>query len=134
MSEKPENKEKQSNPTEDVINSRLRPCFFRELATSCRTLAKAWPRAALISRKSPKRFKLGFKTVTRPLVRHSSHVLAPGSRTAAVRLRRLARKKPEGNMMVEFVLFLAVAIAPLAAIAVFATGGGKKDTDSHKYD
>ena len=26
-------------------------------------------------------------------------------------------------MMVEFVLFLAVAIAPLAAIAVFATGG-----------
>ena len=38
-------------------------------------------------------------------------------------------------MMVEFVLFLAVAIAPLAAIAVFATGGkGKKDTDSHKYD
>ena len=38
------------------------------------------------------------------------------------------------NMMVEFVLFLAVAIAPLAAIAVFAIGGGKKDTDSHKYD
>jgi hypothetical protein len=42
-------------------------------------------------------------------------------------------------MMVEFVLFLAVAIAPLAAIAVFATGGedgtgGKMDTDSHKYD
>jgi hypothetical protein len=42
-------------------------------------------------------------------------------------------------MMVEFVLFLAVAIAPLAAIAVFATGGedssgGKKDTDSYKYD
>jgi hypothetical protein len=37
-------------------------------------------------------------------------------------------------MMVEFDLFLAVAIAPLAAIAVFATGGGKKDTDSHKYD
>ena len=34
-------------------------------------------------------------------------------------------------MMVEFVLFLAVAIAPLAAIAVFATGGG---TDSNKYD
>jgi hypothetical protein len=108
-------------------------------SASCLTLAKAWPRAALISRKSPKRFKLGFKTVTRPLVRHSSHVLAPGSRTAAVRLRRLARKKPGGNMMVEFVLFLAVAIAPLAAIAVFATGGedspgGKKDTDSHKYD
>jgi hypothetical protein len=103
-------------------------------SASCLTLAKAWPRAALISRKSPKRFKLGFKTVTRPLVRDSSHVLAPGSRTAAVRLRRLARKKPGGNMMVEFVLFLAVAIAPLAAIAVFATGGGKKDTDSHKYD
>jgi hypothetical protein len=41
-------------------------------------------------------------------------------------------------MMVEFVLFLAVAIAPLAAVAVFATGGdgpgGKTDTDSHKYD
>ena len=53
---------------------------------------------------------------------------------SAVRLRRLARKKPEGNMMVEFVLFLAVAIAPLAAIAAFATGGGKKDPDSHKYD
>ena len=103
-------------------------------SASRRPLAKARPRAALISRKSPKRFKLGFKTVTRPLVRDSSHVLAPGSRTAAVRLRRLARKKPEGNMMVEFVLFLAVAIAPLAAIAVFATGGGKKDTDSHKYD
>ena len=28
-------------------------------------------------------------------------------------------------MMVEFVLFLAVAIAPLVAIAVFATGGEK---------
>jgi len=53
---------------------------------------------------------------------------------SAARLRHLARKKPEGTMMVEFVLFLAVAIAPLAAIAVFATGGGKKDTDSHKYD
>jgi hypothetical protein len=42
-------------------------------------------------------------------------------------------------MMVELVLFLAVAIAPLAAIAVFAIGdedgsGGKTDTDSHKYD
>ena len=42
-------------------------------------------------------------------------------------------------MMVEFVLFLAVAIAPLAAVAVFATGGeegpgGKTVTDSHKYD
>jgi hypothetical protein len=37
-------------------------------------------------------------------------------------------------MMVEFVLFLAVALAPLAAIAAFATGGGKKDPDSHKYD
>ena len=43
-------------------------------------------------------------------------------------------------MMVEFfVLFLAVAIAPLAAVAVFATGGedglgGKTDTDSRKYD
>ena len=42
-------------------------------------------------------------------------------------------------MMVEFVLFLAVAIAPLVANAVFATGGedspgGKKDTDIHKYD
>ena len=42
-------------------------------------------------------------------------------------------------MMVEFVLFLAVAIAPLAAIAVFTTGGeespgGKKNTDSYKYD
>ena len=41
-------------------------------------------------------------------------------------------------MMVEFVL-LAVAIAPLVANAVFATGGedspgGKKDTDSYKYD
>ena len=38
-------------------------------------------------------------------------------------------------MMVEFVLFLAVALAPLAAIAAFATGGGRqKDPDSHKYD
>jgi hypothetical protein len=41
--------------------------------------------------------------------------------------------------MVELVLFLAVAIAPLAAIAVFGTGGedgtgGENDTDSHKYD
>ena len=39
------------------------------------------PRAELNSRKSPERFKLGFKTVTRPLVRHSIHVLAPDSRT-----------------------------------------------------
>ena len=98
------------------------------------------PRAELISRKSPERFKLGFKTVTRPLVRHSIHVLAPDSRTDIGRAAiHLARKKPEGTMMVEFVLFLAVAIAPLAAIAVFATGGedspgGKKGTDSHKYD
>ena len=40
------------------------------------------PRAELISRKSPERFKLGFKTVTRPLVKRSIHVLALGSRTA----------------------------------------------------
>ena len=68
-------------PTGEPIGSLLAASMGLAPA-SARCLVKALPRAALISRKSPKRFKLGFKTVTRPLVRHSSHVLASCSRTA----------------------------------------------------
>ena len=78
-------------PTAEPIGSLL--AVSTGVAPASASLAKAWPRAALISRKSPKRFKLGFKTVTRPLVRHSSHVLArAAAQRSAVRLRRLARK------------------------------------------
>ena len=47
-------------------------------------------RAALtISRKSPEKFKLGFKQIIRPLVIYG-HVLAPAQRSAL----RLAANKP----------------------------------------
>ena len=47
-------------------------------------------RAALtISRKSPEKFKLGFKQIIRPLVKYG-HVLAPAQRSAL----RLAANKP----------------------------------------
>ena len=51
----------------------------------------AWMlRAALtISRKSPEKFKLGFKQIIRPLVKYG-HVLAPAQRSAL----RLAANKP----------------------------------------
>lgn len=73
------------------------------------------------SRKSPQRFTLGSKPFIRPLVKHPPVLV--GQRC----------KNQRRALMMTFVLFLAVAIAPLTIASLFATGT-ENETDGCKFD